>query len=443
MGTSSSRDAALEQASERLEEAQLRKVEQLFEKLSTSDALDRQKFKDHFSNYFPENFTDRIFNGMSNFQSGKLVESVVVKKRDFIMYASCVLKGFVNEKAEVFHKLSLLNNEQTLRSLREMCNIFLKAYINAIKESSLGDPYMNAGFNEEGNLRFVVKLTDSIPPEKQNQFTTDDLESWLRKEVLVMRIFEEVFKACFLGAESVLNIRKHGSIVRSDTLLPHQLKYNGHHEINTIIDIPSMLILNHAVPQDCRQNWRLLFATSCHGKSFTTFLHRIVYQGATILIVKDTGGYIFGGFASTSWKVKSSFKGDEHCFLFQLKPTMAIYLPTNFNENYMYLNVGMKTLPNGLGMGGQLEYFGFWLDSEFGPGHSMARPKSTTYGNPQLSSSEKFEVEEIEVWGVGTPPEQEERERSVLDRETDAQAILDLIGKERQSEGFREPESED
>lgn len=151
---------------------------------------------------------------MSNFQSGKLVESVVVKKRDFIMYASCVLKGFVNEKAEVFHKLSLLNNEQALHSLREMCNIFLKAYINAIKESSLGDPYMNAGFNEEGNLRFVVKLTDSIPPEKQNQFTTDDLESWLRKEVLVMRIFEEVFKACFLGAESVLNIRKHGSIDR-------------------------------------------------------------------------------------------------------------------------------------------------------------------------------------------------------------------------------------
>ena len=42
------------------------------------------------------------------------------------------------------------------------------------------------------------------------------------------------------------------------------------------------------------------------------------------------------------------FIGDEHCFLFQLKPTMAIYFPTNFNENYMYLNVGMKTLPNGL-----------------------------------------------------------------------------------------------
>ena len=59
------------------------------------------------------------------------------------------------------------------------------------------------------------------------------------------------------------------------------------------------------------------------------------------------------------------------------------------------------------GMGGQFEYFGLWLDSEFGPGHSKARPKSTTYGNPQLSASEEFQIEEIEVWGVGVPPEQE------------------------------------
>ena len=60
-------------------------------------------------------------------------------------------------------------------------------------------------------------------------------------------------------------------------------------------------------------------------------------------------------------------------------------------------------------MGGQFEYFGLWLDSEFGPGHSKARPKCTTYGNPQLSASEEFQIEEIEVWGVGVPPEQEVR----------------------------------
>ena len=69
-------------------------------------------------------------------------------------------------------------------------------------------------------------------------------------------------------------------------------------------------MLNHSVPLECRHIWRLLFATSCHGKSFTTFLHRIVYQGPTILLVKDREGAVFGGFASTSWRVKSSFAGN-------------------------------------------------------------------------------------------------------------------------------------
>ena len=40
--------------------------------------------------------------------------------------------------------------------------------------------------------------------------------------------------------------------------------------------------------------------------------------------------------------------GDSHCFLFSVKPTMGVYQPTGYNENYMYLNMGMQTMPNGL-----------------------------------------------------------------------------------------------
>lgn len=59
-------------------------------------------------------------------------------------------------------------------------------------------------------------------------------------------------------------------------------------------------------------------------------------------------------------------------------------------------------------MGGQHGYFGFWLDSDFGRGHSRARPRCTTYGSPQLSGDEDFTVEAVEVWGVGVPPEEQE-----------------------------------
>lgn len=58
-------------------------------------------------------------------------------------------------------------------------------------------------------------------------------------------------------------------------------------------------------------------------------------------------------------------------------------------------------MPNGFGMGGQLKYFGLWLDSDFGKGHSKAKPQSTTFKSPQLSADEEFEIDSLEVWNVG------------------------------------------
>lgn len=52
-------------------------------------------------------------------------------------------------------------------------------------------------------------------------------------------------------------------------------------------------------------------------------------------------------------------------------------------------------------MGGQLDYFGFWLDQEYGSGYSKAQPKCTTYKSPQLSAKPQFTVNTIEVWAVG------------------------------------------
>jgi hypothetical protein len=61
------------------------------------------------------------------------------------------------------------------------------------------------------------------------------------------------------------------------------------------------------------------------------------------------------------------------------------------------LEVGTQTLPNGLGMGGQLDYFGMFIASDFQRGHSRANPLSTTYQNPPLASGEEFELDCVEV----------------------------------------------
>lgn len=56
------------------------------------------------------------------------------------------------------------------------------------------------------------------------------------------------------------------------------------------------------------------------------------------------------------------------------------------------------------GMGGQFDFFGLWIDQEFGVGHSKAKPLCTTYKSPQLSKSENFKIEALNVWGVGEEP---------------------------------------
>ena len=65
-------------------------------------------------------------------------------------------------------------------------------------------------------------------------------------------------------------------------------------------------------------------------------------------------------------------------------------------------------------MGGQFEYFGLWVDSEFGKGHSSE--SCTTFREYTMLSAEKnFLIEHVEVWAVGEPPETlEEKVRPIF-----------------------------
>lgn len=118
---------------------------------------------------------------------------------------------------------------------------------------------------------------------------------------------------------------------------------------------------------------------------------------------------------------------------------MAVYTCTGYNDHYMYLNHGQQTIPNGLGMGGQHNYFGLWVDVDFGKGHSKAKPTCTTYSSPQLSAQEDFRFEKMEVWAVGDPSvtQPAKSSKSILDGDPEAQILLEASGRSRHSEGLR------
>lgn len=58
-------------------------------------------------------------------------------------------------------------------------------------------------------------------------------------------------------------------------------------------------------------------------------------------------------------------------------------------------------------MGGQFNYWGLWLDCEYGLGHSSE--SCTTFKDyVQLSKRKDFRIRNLEVWGIGDEPKEDD-----------------------------------
>ncbi|KAG0243894.1 hypothetical protein BGW41_001083 [Actinomortierella wolfii] len=189
--------------------------------------------------------------------------------------------------------------------------------------------------------------------------------------------------------------------------------------------------------------FRLLFSSKTSGASFSTLLQKIQYQGPTVMIMKDEDGYIFGAYADSDWQQGPKFYGTDRNFLFTISPHFRIYRPTHVNQNYQYLDSGTKTLPNGIGFGGQFRYFGLWLASDFTNGHSAAEPTCSTYGSPRLSQQQQFKLDELEVWQVqpSVLEHEEGPKHSAMDTHSDAVAMLEMANHKMYSADVRSPQN--
>nr|XP_039265497.1 MTOR-associated protein MEAK7-like [Styela clava] len=291
------------------------------------------------------------------------------------------------------------------------------------------------------------KLAEKLVKHCPENMTEEDFDVVLHQTPLLIDVLEFKFRMLFFCYISEPSKSFHGSVPHLIPIMEIPDKSTTQCSFN--LSLPTAIYINSRLHMQLQHKWRLLYSSKLHGESFSKLTGAIVNKGPTLIVIKDTHGHIFGGFASESWQFSSKFQGTDKSFLFTSHPSLEIYdcIGGSYNDHYMYLNIGQEMMPNGLGMGGQHDYFGLWLDQEFGNGHSRAKPQCTTFKSPQLSKDENFVIDAINIWGVGDEPKNDEDDEyneegitSVLDKHIEAKALLEIAGRPRVSEGLRDIE---
>ncbi|CAG2218258.1 unnamed protein product [Mytilus edulis] len=389
--------------------------------------------------FIPATLSNRIFEHLKHSYKEKVKGHVAFSHSTFELFLEKTARGTVTDKSNIlFHLSSPKDDTVNAQNLYQTVYEFVLGFQKIIKDLPQWKYWQTTDYKEQGTERFVLSLFFEL--------YTKDIEEWLTKTSMMIWILDVVFLNTFCldeenARKDVLHSSVHVPVITKSKTLP----------ISTILDRNALVYLNnYNLPKHLTSEWRLLFCNSLNGDSFSQLVGHIVNKGPSIIIVKDKDGYIFGGYSSQGWELGPKFYGSADCFLFTIAPQYGVYTATGYNDNFMYLNQGQETLPNGLGMGGQFNYFGFWIDHSFNHGHSKAGPRCTTYGSPQLSKSADFTVEMVEVWAVGPEPksedsddeDKEKKQKSVL-QDTESKAMLEILGKHQHSEGYKEREEEE
>lgn len=166
----------------------------------------------------------------------------------------------------------------------------------------------------------IQKLAESLASEAVQQgsqkVTRADAVRWLQRTPTFVRMLEYVFSHLYTyrpttktPQEETVTVRRRSIIADNHKLLPYCEGLQYVPDYPAFTDISQMLFINSNLPNDYRCKWRFLFSSQIHGESFSTLMGRIVDQGPSVIIIEDTNGSVFGGFAPESWNYHPKFRG--------------------------------------------------------------------------------------------------------------------------------------
>lgn len=157
----------------------------------------------------------------------------------------------------------------------------------------------------------------------------------------------------------------------------------------------ALAVVATALPQSLRASpWKVVYRltdappeSSLRGLSAALAEHAV----PTVVVVQDTSGVVFGGFASVPWNNSPAYQGTSECFVFSVVAGRThVFSATRANRKYMLL------LSDSIAFGGGPEGGpALWIDADLLRGHSVP---CATYGSYCLAGEEAFTVEQVEVF---------------------------------------------
>eukprot|EP00047_Mylnosiga_fluctuans_P015654 m.48183 g.48183 ORF g.48183 m.48183 type:complete len:441 (+) comp6020_c1_seq1:53-1375(+) len=357
---------------------------------------------------FPEETAAIVLAGAHRFSMcGHTDRRSGLGQKEFVMMGISLSSDNLDDRGAFYVHLPETPTLSSLRQLVEtLCATFFKTPASAVRTA------------------LIAYLVQALPRPASEIIEAADIATWLRACAAATLLFEYAL-APLLGPSMHAPSTLSNSIIAAEQI--HCLQ--------------SWLPLSYRPTP--RRAWTLEYSSALHGASFSAFRGTLLKCGATIIIVRDRDGHVFGSFTSEAWALRATFAGTEPCFLFSLAPAIAHYRPTNFNKNFQYFSSGLTKYPTGLGLGGQLGFHGIWIDGAFGTGHCRGRPTCSTFGNPQLSMKEEFEIDLIEIWELSPRPDDGKggKKKSVLDSNVEDQELLDMAGRALHSRDIRKADA--
>lgn len=151
------------------------------------------------------------------------------------------------------------------------------------------------------------------------------------------------------------------------------------------------------------KEWELAFSPVEHGSSMNTFFRQ--QQGASLTVVRDQEGNVFGGFAQEAWRPQHLGFGVPESFVFFLRKGDSSLQSSNadaFTRTAHFDIFWAAPKEGGVIQQCTSNMFGFGqallVHDEFLRGTTQA---CETFGCPQLSKAEDFVIRHFECWQMG------------------------------------------